>query len=55
MVFTQNIDLNNIANNQEVMKICIEHPECVDCQLKDNDIRLGAVLVRCETGRAKQK
>lgn len=55
MVFTQNINLNNIANNQEVMKICTEHPECVDCRLKDNDIRLGAVLVRCETGRAKQK
>ena len=55
MVFTQNINLNNMMNNQEAIKICTEHPECIGCQLKDNDVRLGDVLVRCETGRRKSK
>ena len=53
MVFTQNININNVINNQEVMKICKEHPECKDCPLKDNDVQLKGGLTRCETGRGK--
>ena len=52
-MFTQHININemNMANNQEFMKICSEHPECVDYPLKDKDVQLHGGLTRCETGR----
>lgn len=54
-MFAQHININgmNMANNQEFMKICSEHTECVDCPLKDKDVQLHGGLTRCETSRAK--
>ena len=52
-MFAQHININNVANSQEFMKICSEHPECKDCPLKDKDVQLQSGLIRCETGRAK--
>lgn len=55
MIF-QNININgvNMATNQEFMKICREHPECIDCPLKDEDVQLQGGMTRCETGRKKK-
>ena len=41
-MFAQHININgmNMANSQEFMKICSEHPECKDCPLKDKDVQL---------------
>lgn len=52
-MFTQYININNMAGNQEFMKICTEHPECKDCPLKDKDVQLQSGMTRCETGRSK--
>jgi len=52
-MFVQHIDINNIADSQEFMKICSEHPECKDCPLKDEDVQFQGGMIRCETGRAK--
>ena len=52
-MFTQHININNMAGNQEFMKICSEHPECKDCPLKDKDVQLQNGMTRCETVRAK--
>ena len=56
MVFTQQVNFNtNMVDNQEIMKICKEHPKCIDCPLKDKDVQLQGGLTRCETGRAKER
>lgn len=54
-MFAQHININgmNMANSQEFMKICTEHPKCKDCPLKDKDIQLQSGMTRCDTGRAK--
>ena len=54
MIFTQQVNFNNMGSNQEHMKICAEHPGCNGCPLKDNDMNLQGSVVRCETGRAKK-
>ena len=56
-MFTQQINIDNViaAQTYEIMKICNEHPECKECPLKEQDIQLQSGLVRCETGRDKQK
>ena len=54
MVFTQQVNFGvNMANNQEFMKICSEHPECIGCPLRDKDVQLQGGLTRYETGRMK--
>ena len=50
-MFNQHININNMANGQEFMKICSEHPECIGCPLSDKDVQLQGGLTR--TGRAK--
>lgn len=52
-MFVQHIDITNIADSQEFMKVCSEHPECKDCPLKDEDVQFQGGMIRCETGRAK--
>ena len=54
-MFAQHININgmNMANSQEFIKICSEHPECGSCPLKDQDVQLQGGLRRCETGRMK--
>lgn len=52
-MFTQHININNMASNQEFMKICTDHPECIDCPLNDKDVQPQSGIIRCETGRAK--
>lgn len=52
-MFAQHININNIASIQEFMKICSEHPKCIDCPLRDKDVQLQGGLIRCETGRMK--
>ena len=54
-MFAQHININgiNMANSQEFMKICSEHPECIGCPLRDKDVQLKGRLTRCDTGRAK--
>ena len=56
-MFTQHININNMASNQEFMNICREHPECecIGCPLKDKDVQLQSGMTRCETGRSKSK
>lgn len=54
MIF-QNININIAPNNGEVMKICTQHPECKDCPLKEGDMNIQNYIVRCETGRMKDK
>lgn len=55
MVFTQQVNFGaNMANSQEFMKICSEHPDCEDCPLKDKDVQLQGGLTRCETSRTKR-
>ena len=49
-----NININNTFENQEFMKICSEHPKCIDCPLKHKDIQLQTGIIRCETGRVKR-
>ena len=54
MVFTQQVNFGaNMANSQEFMKICSEHPECKGCTLKDKDVQLQGGLTTCVTGRTK--
>ena len=52
-MFSQHININNVASSQEFIKICTEHPKCENCPLKDKDVQLQGVMTRCETGRAK--
>lgn len=54
-MFAQHININgmNMANSQEFMKICSEHPECKDCPLKDKDVQLQGGMTTCVTGRMK--
>ena len=52
-MFTQHININNMAGSQEFMRICSEHLECKDCPLKDKDVQLQGGMTRCETGRVK--
>lgn len=53
MVFTQNININDVVNNQEFMKICTEHLGCKDCPLKDQDMNIQNSVITCLTGRVK--
>ena len=52
MIF-QNININVAPSNNEVMKICTQHPECKDCPLKEGDMNIKNSVVICETGRSK--
>ena len=52
MIF-QNININATFNDNEVMQICTQHPECKDCPLKEGDMNIQNSVVRCETGRGK--
>lgn len=55
MIFQQvNLGAINQAVNQEFMKICKSHPSCVNCPLKNSDMDIQGVMLRCETGRAKE-
>lgn len=54
MIFTQHVNINNMTVNQEFMNICKLHPGCVNCPLRIDDMELQGVLIRCETGRAKE-
>lgn len=54
MIFTQHVNINNVAVNQELMNICKSHQGCKNCPLKTDDMELQGVLIRCETGRAKE-
>lgn len=53
-MFTQHININNIAGNQEIMKICATHPECIGCPLLNEDKQIGNSVVRCENAFAKR-
>lgn len=53
MVFTQHVNINNMAVNEEFMRICRTHPSCAGCPLKTEDINIQGSIIRCETGRAK--
>lgn len=54
MVYAQNINFGSMAVNQEFVRICSEHPGCKDCPMKEKDINIQGMLVRCETGRNNQ-
>ena len=56
MIFQQvNLGVINQAINQEFMKICKSHPSCENCPLKNSDMEIQGVMLRCDTGRAKEK
>ena len=52
MIF-QNININAAFNNNEVIQICTQHPECKDCPLKEGNMNIQNFVVICETGRSK--
>ena len=52
-MFVQHIDIANIADSQEFMRICSEHPGCDGCPFRYEDVQLQGGLTRCETGRMK--
>lgn len=54
MIFTQHVNINNVAVNQEFINICKSHQGCKNCPLKIKDVELQGVLIRCETGRVKE-
>ena len=55
MIFQQvNLGAINQAVNQEFMNICKSHPSCENCPLKNNDMDVQGVMLRCDTGRAKE-
>ncbi len=55
MIFQQvNLGAINQAVNQEFISICKTHPSCVDCPLKGSDMEIQGVMLRCDTGRAKE-
>lgn len=45
--------MNNMAVNQEVSRICAEHIGCEGCPLKNGNMNIQGVTVICETGRMK--
>ena len=53
-MFTQHINFNNIVVNQEIVKICIEHPKCIGCPLFCEDKQIGNSVIRCENAFAKK-
>lgn len=53
MVFTQQMNFNNVFPTQEILKICEEHISCQDCPLLKEDMNINGVVVRCDTGRVK--
>lgn len=54
MIFSQQVNINNMVINQELMRICELHPGCEGCDLQNKDMNIQGVMVRCETGRAKR-
>lgn len=54
MVFTQNINFNNMGIVEEVSNICAMHPECVGCPLANEDKQIGNSVVRCENAFLKR-
>lgn len=55
MIFQQvNLGAINQVFNQEFMNICKSHPSCENCPLKNNDMDVQGVMLRCDTGRAKE-
>lgn len=55
MIFQQvNFGAINQAVNQEFMNICKAHPSCIDCPLKNGDMNIQDIVLRCETGRTKE-
>ena len=55
MIFQQiNFGAINQLVSQEFMKICKSHPSCENCPLKNNDMEIQGVMLRCDTGRAKE-
>ena len=54
MIFTQNININNMVNNQGIMKICTEHPDCEDCPLLNDDAKDSTSVITCETARIRR-
>lgn len=55
MIFQQvNLGAINQAVNQEFMNICKSHTSCIDCPLKNGDMEIQGVMLRCDTGRAKE-
>ena len=55
MVFTQNIQFDQMRSLEETQKICAEHPECKDCPLLTREIQAQNAIVICETGRLKNQ
>ena len=53
MVFTQQVNFDDVFPTKEIMKICEEHSCCKECPLLKEDMNINGVLVRCDTGRAK--
>lgn len=54
MIFTQNINFNNMGANQELANICATHPKCIGCPLLNDDKQIGNSVVRCENAFAKR-
>lgn len=55
MIFQQvNLGAINQVVNQEFMNICKSHPSCENCPLKSSDMDIQGVMLRCDTGRAKE-
>lgn len=55
MIFQQvNLGAINQVVNQEFMKICKSHLSCENCPLKNNDMEIQGVMLRCDTGRVKE-
>ena len=55
MIFQQvNLGAINQAVNQEFMNICKSHTSCKNCPLKNGDMNIQDIVLRCETGRAKE-
>ena len=50
-----NIGAINQMIGQEFMHICKQHASCVGCPLKTQDMEIQGGVIRCETGRAKEK
>lgn len=53
MIFTQQVNFNDVFPTKEIMKICEEHSCCKECPLLKEDMNINGVLVRCDTGKAK--
>ena len=49
-IFNQQVNMEDFVTQKEISVICVNHPECKECPLKNGQVYKNYV---CETGRVK--